>query len=105
MRATIGQPTRWHVRCSGRACQRRRVLAKHPDDYKRPPACPACGGRRYTVDPWMMRRNTRLTGCLCAGYNFGGAYHRRGSLKCWYRADGTAREPGDPDFYDEGYDE
>ncbi|MFT0167513.1 hypothetical protein ACLKMY_00595 [Paraburkholderia mimosarum] len=52
----------------------------------------------------MMKRNTRVTGCTCQGYPWAGlmsgAMHRRGSLWCWYRANGEQREPGDPDFRD-----
>lgn len=36
-------------------------------------------------------------GCNCTGYPF---FHRKGSLFCWFRADGTDRYPGDPDFCD-----
>ncbi|MDN7419544.1 MULTISPECIES: hypothetical protein [Burkholderia cepacia complex] len=45
----------------------------------------------------MQKRNTRLMACACSGYWF---WHRRGSLYCWYRADGTVRSPGDRDFAD-----
>ncbi|WP_304991950.1 hypothetical protein [Burkholderia plantarii] len=39
--------------------------------------------------------------CGCSGYWFP---HRRGSLYCWHRVDGTDRYPGDPDFADRNYD-
>lgn len=45
----------------------------------------------------------RTLGCMCSGYswagNMTGAMHRRGSLRCWYRADGTQRAYGDDDFF------
>lgn len=51
----------------------------------------------------MNKRNTRLMGCMCPGYdwegNMSGAMHRKGSLRCYYRADGTSREFGDADYY------
>jgi hypothetical protein len=57
----------------------------------------------FRIDNWMQKRNTRITGCMCSGYswagNMSGAMHRRGSLRCWYRNDGTRREYGDDDFF------
>src|SRR6185503_651664 len=87
---------RYHCRC--RRCETRRVLAKHPDEYRRQPTC-ACGARDWRTDAWMNKRDTsaRGMGCTCNGYHF---THRRGSRYCWYRADGTDRMPGDPDFAD-----
>jgi hypothetical protein len=45
----------------------------------------------------------RALGCMCSGYawegNMTGAMHRRGSLRCWYRSDGSRREYGDKDYY------
>jgi len=49
----------------------------------------------------MNRRDTTKTRCDCEGYWFP---HRRGSLFCWMRADGSPRYPGDPDFADRNYD-
>lgn len=116
--------SRIHCRC--RYCDTRRVLSKHPDEYEITPKCRVCGyryifikdGKRkpqnasagegvresiYRVDGWMNRRDTRAMGCMCSGYawggNMSGAMHRRGSLKCWFRADGTPREYGDADYY------
>lgn len=99
---------RYHVRC--RKCQGRRVLPKHPDDYKKePPICRtvACKSKDYRVDKWMMERNTSVhgpnaLGCNCMGYPWSGAggVHRKGSKYCWYRVDGSPRYPGDPDFND-----
>jgi hypothetical protein len=47
----------------------------------------------------MNRRKTGLgisgMGCDCGGYWF---RHRKGSLHCWRRADGSERYPGDDDF-------
>ncbi|AWM87347.1 hypothetical protein C4E04_11785 [Microvirga sp. 17 mud 1-3] len=87
---------RYHCRC--RKCEARRVLPRHPDDYLRPPRC-ACGAKSWRIDRWMNTRDTSMhgAGCNCSGYWF---THRRGSKFCWYRKDGTARVPGDPDFSD-----
>lgn len=90
---------RCHVRCA--KCRARRCLKRHPDRYERLPACRTCGHRTYRVDRWMNRRNTTRMACICTGYWFP---HRRGSLYCWHRADGTNRYPGDPDFRDRNYD-
>ncbi|WP_260858519.1 hypothetical protein [Paraburkholderia sp. BCC1885] len=49
----------------------------------------------------MNRRDTGKTRCDCPAYSFP---HRRGSLFCWMRVDGTGRYPGDPDFADRNYD-
>jgi hypothetical protein len=49
----------------------------------------------------MNRRNTTRMRCDCVGYWFP---HRRGSLFCWHRADGSNRYPGDTDFADRNYD-
>lgn len=103
--------SRFHVRCRTWACKARRVLKKHPSQYYRQPKCESCGrtGEVWRVDRWMQERNTRLLGCTCAGYAWAGymsgAMHRRGSLKCWYRADGTQRVPEDEDYYNEVNDE
>ena len=47
----------------------------------------------------MNNRKTGLNGmgCNCSGYWF---MHRKGSMFCWYRKDGTMRVPGDEDFND-----
>lgn len=88
---------RCHVRC--RHCEARRVLPRHPDNYTRqPPACRGCGRRDYRADRYMNTRRTVV--CECAGYWF---KHRRGSLFCWHRADGTDRLPGDQDFNDRNH--
>lgn len=76
------------------------MLRRHPDEYQRQPQCDICGKRDFRVDPWMMKRNTRAMACTCSGYWF---WHRRGSLFCWHRADGTVRSPGDPDFADRNW--
>ncbi|AQQ21176.1 hypothetical protein A8D61_23345 [Burkholderia cenocepacia] len=90
---------RCHVRCTH--CDARRCLRRHPDRYTRLPACRTCNRRKYRVDNWMNRRNTTRMRCDCAGYWFP---HRRGSLFCWHRADGSNRYPGDTDFADRNYD-
>lgn len=51
----------------------------------------------------MNRRDTKAMSCDCAGYVHatGRVFpHRKGSKWCWYRANGTARVEGDPDFRD-----
>lgn len=59
----------------------------------------------FRVDGWMNRRTAlnRSLGCMCCGYswagNMTGAMHRRGSLRCWYRVDGSKREYGDDDYW------
>jgi hypothetical protein len=77
------------------------VLRLKPEEYTRPPRCSDCGSSSFRIDAWMTKRNTRAMGCTCAGYHF---MHRRGSLFCWHRADGSDRYPGDPDFADRNYD-
>ncbi|ORC47122.1 hypothetical protein B2G74_24405 [Burkholderia sp. A27] len=91
--------TRYHVRC--RQCATRRCLRKHPDQFARLPRCSVCGRRTYRLDRWMNRRDTTKTRCDCEGYWFP---HRRGSLFCWHRSDGTGRFSGDTDFADRNYD-
>lgn len=92
--------SRCHVRC--RKCGARRVLPRHPDEYLAKPAKCGCGAVSWRPDKWMNNRKTGLygMGCNCAGYWF---MHRRGSLYCWNRADGTQRHLGDPDFHDRHY--
>lgn len=82
-----------HCRC--RKCGTRKALPRQPEQYTRPPPCPSCGERSWRRDKWMHTRY--LASCLCDGYWF---KHRRGSLYCHHRADGTARQFGDPDFAD-----
>lgn len=108
--------SRIHCRC--RHCDTRRVLPKHPDEYKVIPQCRVCGKRTFKpkrakvavpifrVDGWMNRRTAmnRSLGCMCSGYkewegNITGAMHRKGSLRCWFRADGTQRTYGDSDYF------
>jgi len=83
---------RYSCRCSNSKCRARRTFPRHPEHYIRPPKCFYCSGRVFIVDPWMMKRDTRAMGCMCAGYAWGGvmsgAMHRRGSLHCWYTNDG-----------------
>jgi hypothetical protein len=49
----------------------------------------------------MNQRDTRAMRCFCPGYWFP---HRRASLYCHHRADGSMRLVGDPDFADRNYD-
>jgi hypothetical protein len=98
---------KYNVRCSRKNCQARKVLSKHPDEYKITPVCDNCGGRQFRIDRHRMTENHKAKGCTCAGYQWSafGGIHRKGSKFCWYRADGTQRMPGDPDFNDPTYDE
>lgn len=93
--------SRVHCRCRG--CQARKVLKRLPETYDRQPKCWSCGARDWRPDPWMNRRNTRAMGCMCSGYAWAGmmtgAMHRRGSLRCYYRANGEPREYGDADYF------
>ncbi len=90
---------RYSCRC--RKCDARKTLARHPDTYHpgRAPKC-ACGVRDWRVDPWMMGRNTRAGSCYCPAYHFP---HRKGSLFCWFRSDGSDRFPEDADFRDRAH--
>ncbi len=67
--------------------------------------CRHCKGKRFRIDGWMNRRNTRKMGCTCDGYvHLTGRtewqIHRKGSPWCWFRKDGSQRVEGDPDFKD-----
>ena len=87
---------KYHCRC--RVCQARQVKSKHPDEYYRAVKCVQCGNKNsLRVDKWMMNRWKIQKTCLCGGYWFP---HRRGSLYCWNRQDGTKRKIGDNDFKD-----
>lgn len=101
---------KYNVRCSKEACKRRATFARHPDEYNPPRACEGCGGTRWRIDSWLVKRDTHAESCGCGGYRHWegahrGAPHRRGSKLCWYRADGTLRMPGDHDFCDPEYEE
>lgn len=95
--------SRCHYRCS--SCETRHVFEHAPDTYKRAKKCRHCGSEKFRVDHWMNRRKTSMQGmgCMCAGYpvmTAKNAPHRRGSLYCWHRKDGSLRVPGDADFKD-----
>ncbi len=61
----------------------------------------------------MNRRNTSVYGDGAQGCNCGGYVHltkrifphRRGSLYCFFRIDGSERVEGDPDYRDSAYEE
>lgn len=90
---------RCHCRC--RKCEARRCFPRRLVDYVRVPPCEVCGSRDWRSDRWMNRRDVKAMTCLCSGYWFP---HRRGSLYCWHRADGSGRYPGDADFAGRGYE-
>lgn len=71
--------TLYPCRCSRRKCQARRTLPKHPDDYKRPPKCHFCGGRKWRIDKWR-KRNEHGVACHCQGAHYP---HRPGSIVCF----------------------
>ena len=84
-------------------------LRKHPDDYQRQWKCAGCGGTQFRVI--VNRPKDRCAAlCTCGGYQWvqpwarGNAPHRRGSRFCYYRKDGTLRQPGDEDFEDPNYE-
>lgn len=90
-----------HYRCS--KCEMRHVFQHAPESYLRPKKCRQCKSDVFRVDKWMMGRDTHAAGCMCAGYpemTAKNAPHRKGSLYCWYRKDGTQRYEGDSDFKD-----
>jgi hypothetical protein len=89
---------RFYVRCSNSKCRARRVLKRHPETYERQPKCWSCGRAKWTIDPFMMKRDTGAMGCNCMGYNWGGIMHRRGSLHCWYNANGVMREVSEEEY-------
>lgn len=91
--------SRCHVRC--RHCGKRRVLSKHPDEYRKPldseepddmkgclPVCEGCGERDYRADSWMNNRKTPPT-CHadCAHYP-----HRMGTWFCKFLPSGQYRD-------------
>lgn len=78
-------------------CTARHTFKHEFDYYIRKPKCRHCGESDFRLDKWMLKRDTKKMGCGCSGYPF---FHRKGSLFCWYRADGSGRYPGDPDFCD-----
>ena len=90
---------RCHVRC--KHCATRRALPRRLSEYMRVPSCNVCGRRNWRIDTWMNRRDTTAARCDCAGYWFP---HRRASLYCHHRKDGTMRMFGEPDFADRNYD-
>jgi hypothetical protein len=57
--------TTYSVRCCVAKCRHRRVVDKHPDDYKRPPKCPKCGGKKG----WRVeaRKYNQRGLCNCNG--------------------------------------
>jgi hypothetical protein len=85
---------RFHCRC--RKCDARKVLRFKPEEYTTQPQC-LCGSRNFRVDKYMQNRDTKTNACFCAGYHF---KHRRASLYCLYRKDGSERLLGDVDFWD-----
>lgn len=67
----------YRCRCNRKACQRRKSLRKHPDEYVRRPRC-ACRKGYLRIDRYRnMGRENNV--CRCSGYWFP---HRMGSKWC-----------------------
>lgn len=60
--------TTYSVRCRNSLCRHRRVVTRHPDDYKRPPKCPCC----KSAKGWRIegREYSKRDRCTCAGYHY-----------------------------------
>jgi hypothetical protein len=57
--------TTYSVRCRHKACRHRRVMKKHPDEYKKVPKCPMCGNSKG----WRIenRAYNKRGLCHCSG--------------------------------------
>lgn len=57
--------TTYSVRCRVDACRHRRVIRKHPDEYKRVTRCPVCGSK----NGWRIENRTynKRNLCKCDG--------------------------------------
>lgn len=57
--------TTYSVRCRDGYCRHRKVLPRHPDSYKRIPACPICKQRKG----WRLegREYNQRNLCTCSG--------------------------------------
>lgn len=86
-----GPPKQRHAcRCGTLTCQRRITLAKHPDEYQRPPRCPGCRQRgTLRVDRHRMRREWGVRPCKCYGYSFP---HAKGRGYCDHNLKLTAED-------------
>lgn len=71
---------RYQCRCNKRACQARRTLAKHPDEYVRPPKCHRCKDGLMYVDKTRQRRadSDRGRPCNCDGIHHTHRYGQKG---------------------------
>jgi hypothetical protein len=69
-------------RCRCQKCRTRKTLSMKPVDYLKPPPCPSCGSRKWTIDKYRHRKElgSRLT-CYCGGYPF---MHRIKSGYCYH---------------------
>lgn len=70
------------TRC--RKCEKRTVMARHPDSYVRQPICERCESRSWRV----VKRNRQET-CCCDGYHFP---HRSGSKCCINHPEGLRHQ-------------
>lgn len=66
-------------RCRNSACQARRTLSKHPDEFVRPPRCKSCGSQQWRWDKHRDKVEKNKRPCGCSGYWFA---HRKGSKWC-----------------------
>ncbi len=60
-------------------CERRVTFSRLWSTFIRRKRCWFCGGEKFFVDRWMLRRG-REQKCICDGYHFP---HRKGSRMCF----------------------
>lgn len=74
------KPQSYACRCNRAACQHRRRLPKHPDDYIRAPRCRSCSKGTYRIDKFRSDGSEQRGHiCRCSGYSFP---HFRGRGYC-----------------------
>lgn len=75
------------ARCNKRACQARRNLSKHPQEYHKHPRChmPGCDGKMYVDSYRLQKLEVRQRPvCRCDGYWYP---HRVDSPDCKHSVD------------------
>lgn len=77
----IAKRTSVACRCNRWACQHRRRLPKHPDEYsqRRYLTCHQCGKGMYRPDSYRNAGKEWRRPCTCSNYHFP---HRKGSAYC-----------------------
>lgn len=69
--------TTYSVRCRNSACRHRRVISRHPDEYRLVPKCGSCGKRAgWRIEQRYFNLRNR---CRCSGYHYP---HAAGSPLC-----------------------